>query len=79
MGPSPQVASFYAANGFYVLLDNHLLEDPTAVEDPAAWVQLWAQLVRLRPMRAYSTHGQNLCPHLDATPWVDIGPVWRSI
>lgn len=42
---SPQVASFYAANGFYVLLDNHLLEDPTAAHDPAAWAQLLAQLV----------------------------------
>ena len=42
------VAAFYAANGFYVLLDNHLREDRTAVEDPARWAQLWAQLVRRR-------------------------------
>lgn len=47
------MASFYAANGFYVLLDNHLLEDPTAAEDPAAWVQQWAQLVRLRVPAVY--------------------------
>ena len=40
------VVAFYAANGFYVLLDNHWREDDTVLADPAAWAANWAQLVR---------------------------------
>ncbi len=40
------VVAFYAANGFYVLLDNHWREDDTVLADPAAWAAKWAQLVR---------------------------------
>ena len=40
------VVSFYAANLFYVLIDNHLREDPTALDDPAGWAQQWATLAR---------------------------------
>lgn len=39
------VVRFYAANGFYVLLDNHVREDQTMLRDPAAWAQKWADLV----------------------------------
>ncbi len=36
---------FFAKNGFYVLIDNHLREDQTVLEDPERWVQYWVQLV----------------------------------
>lgn len=38
------VAKFYANNGFYVLVDNHLREDQTALNDPNGWATQWAQL-----------------------------------
>lgn len=38
-------AKFFAKNGFYVLVDNHLREDQTALEDPNKWVQYWVQLI----------------------------------
>jgi len=38
------VVKFYAANGFYVLVDNHLREDQTAINDPAGWATSWASL-----------------------------------
>lgn len=40
------VIKFYASNGFYVLIDNHLREDQTAINDPSAWVKNWANLVK---------------------------------
>ena len=40
------VVQFYARNGFYVLIDNHLLEDQTALEDPDLWVQEWVSLLK---------------------------------
>ena len=40
------VASFYAANGFYVMLDHHWRDDDTVLADPAAWTAQWAQLAR---------------------------------
>ena len=43
------VVGFFAANGFYVLVDNHWLEDDTALADPAAWAGMWSELVR-RPV-----------------------------
>lgn len=39
------VVNFFAKNGFYVLIDNHLREDLTALEDPQLWVQQWTDLV----------------------------------
>lgn len=39
------VVNFFAKNGFYVLIDNHLREDQTALENPQQWVQDWVQLV----------------------------------
>lgn len=38
------VVNFFAKNGFYVLIDNHLREDQTALEDSDKWVQHWVQL-----------------------------------
>ena len=38
------VANFFAHNGFYVVLDNHLRTDSTAAADPAGWVQKWSAL-----------------------------------
>jgi hypothetical protein len=35
-----------AANGFYVLIDDHLSFDATAATNPAQWVAYWAQLLR---------------------------------
>jgi aryl-phospho-beta-D-glucosidase BglC (GH1 family) len=39
------VVHFLARNGFYVLVDNHFREDPTATENPDLWVQEWVRLV----------------------------------
>lgn len=41
------VVRYYAQNGFYVLIDNHLNVDPTAVNDPTLWVQYWKQLAQM--------------------------------
>ncbi len=41
------VVNFFAKNGFYVLIDNHLREDQTVLEDPQGWVQDWVRLVTL--------------------------------
>lgn len=35
-----------AANGFYVLIDDHLSYDSTAATNPSQWVTMWAQLLR---------------------------------
>lgn len=32
------VIKFFTRNGFVVVVDNHLVADPTAVNDPAMWV-----------------------------------------
>ncbi len=37
--------NFFAKNGFYVLIDNHLREDQTVLENKAKWVQQWTDLV----------------------------------
>jgi hypothetical protein len=38
------VAKFYAANGFYVLVDNHLREDQTVLDSTCDWVNDWKNL-----------------------------------
>ena len=38
------VIRFFARNGLYVMIDNHLNLDPTAVQDPIKWAQYWGQL-----------------------------------
>lgn len=38
------VINFFAKNGFYILIDNHLREDQTALENPQEWVQNWVHL-----------------------------------
>jgi aryl-phospho-beta-D-glucosidase BglC (GH1 family)/uncharacterized surface protein with fasciclin (FAS1) repeats len=40
------VVKFLAENGFYVLIDNHLREDQTALEDKDLWVQEWVDLLQ---------------------------------
>ena len=40
------VVKFYAENGFYVMIDNHLREDQTALEDAELWTQLYADLIK---------------------------------
>lgn len=37
--------NFFAKNGFYVLIDNHLREDQTVLENKQLWVQNWKDLV----------------------------------
>jgi aryl-phospho-beta-D-glucosidase BglC (GH1 family) len=37
--------NFFAKNGFYVLIGNHLREDQTVLEDRAKWVSQWKDLV----------------------------------
>ncbi len=39
------VVNFFAKNGFYVLIDNHLREDQSALENKQQWVQDWKDLV----------------------------------
>ena len=36
---------FFAANGFYVVLDNQFNLDTTAKDDPAQWLTWWKQLL----------------------------------
>ena len=38
------VVRFFANNGFYVCIDNHLNMDSTAVDNPTLWAQYWGQL-----------------------------------
>lgn len=38
------VVQFFARNGFFVLADNHLREDDTAIRDNRAWVGAWIKL-----------------------------------
>jgi len=40
------VVEFYAKNGFYVMIDNHLREDQTALEDADAWASKYADLIK---------------------------------
>lgn len=40
------VAKFFAKNGFYVMVDNHLREDQTALEDEDKWSSAWGDLAR---------------------------------
>lgn len=39
------VVNFFAKNGFYVLIDNHLREDQTALQNRQEWLELWKDLV----------------------------------
>lgn len=39
------VVNFFARNGFYVLIDNHLREDQTVLQNQQQWVQDWVNLV----------------------------------
>ena len=41
------VVKYYVQNGFYVLVDNHLNVDPTAVNNPTLWVQYWQRLAQM--------------------------------
>lgn len=38
------ILKFFAQNEIYVVIDNHLNLDSTAVDDPVRWAQLWGQL-----------------------------------
>lgn len=38
------VMNFFARNGFYIMVDNHLNLDNTAIDDPDSWVDYWKQL-----------------------------------
>lgn len=37
--------NFFAKNGFYVLIDNHLREDQTVLQNRELWLQQWKDLV----------------------------------
>ena len=39
-----EAVEVYVKNGFYVLLDNHLREDTTAITDQRAWTDGWKQI-----------------------------------
>ena len=39
------VVQFFARNGFYVVIDDHLRSDTTVLTDPAGWVSAWQALV----------------------------------
>lgn len=38
------VLNFFARNGFYIIVDNHLNLDTTAIDNPDGWVGYWKQL-----------------------------------
>lgn len=40
------VIKFYIENGFYVMIDNHGLEDETVLIDSKRWAELWAALAK---------------------------------
>lgn len=35
------IVRYFAQNQFYIVVDNHLNLDPTAIQDPTAWVNYW--------------------------------------
>jgi aryl-phospho-beta-D-glucosidase BglC (GH1 family) len=39
------VVNFFAENGFYVLIDNHLREDQLVLNDKEKWIKCWKELV----------------------------------
>ena len=65
------VVGFYAANGFYVLVDNHWLEDDSVLADPAAWAGMWAELVRRPVLESPATPRAHLhgCSIAVLHPW----------
>ena len=38
------IIRYFAQNNFYVIIDNHLNLDPTAINDPAGWAKYWQML-----------------------------------
>ena len=56
------VVGFYAANGFYVLVDNHWVEDDSVLADPTAWAGMWSELVRV------AMHGLNQTRSICTSP-----------
>lgn len=40
------VVNFFARNNFYVVIDNHLALDATAIQNPTGWVGYWKQLAQ---------------------------------
>lgn len=37
-------SKFFAVNGFYVVLDDHMIYDTLVLDDPAAWTKAWSSL-----------------------------------
>ena len=60
------VAQFFARNGFYVLVDDHGLADPLAVNDPNAWLRNWTALA------SQLTADPNLAEQLMIGPLADV-------
>ena len=58
------VVRFLTHNNFYVVIDNHLAPDNTAVVNPAQWAALWAQVpapfVLRSYLRAMGVHGSAI-------------------
>lgn len=40
------IVRFFAQNQFYILIDDHLNYDTTAIDDPDGWVQYWRRLAQ---------------------------------
>ncbi len=73
---------FYVDNGFYVLADNHLREDRTAIDDFQAWVEGWKDVTR--ELEAYPpAHGRVLIDLLNepgekGLDWNHLGPMYLT-
>ena len=54
------MVQFFARNGFTVLIDNHLREDSTALDQPQKWLQ-----VRGQSLAAAAVKHEGLHCHLE--------------
>ena len=74
------VAEFYARNGFVVMVDNHLREDQTALQDEDKWVASWASLAKdmfnspaLKPAVIFDILNE---PDNFGMKWEKLGPMY---
>jgi len=85
--PPPQEESFPAdkvskatSAGWYVLIDNHLNLDPTAVQNRTLWLQYWARImtaINADPIsRKFVMYDIMNEPDSQGIPWVGSSGKW---
>lgn len=72
------VIDYFVSQGFYVLLDNHLREDKTAIKDAKAWVEQWTTLMKEISPQSRSKVMVDLLnePDQDNLQWSTLGPLY---